>query len=146
MECYSRLCWRIFCEGKKFVLVRKNVEEGLLEVAEEEFGNSEENTIRIYGKEYPVAPCNEDLDSISESSKGCAHVYGQLVKLSRLLENDLLEVVACANCKSFRLSNFSAQSGRLGYCRAEDPCSVNAAHHCHQYEFADNWKTRHGLT
>ena len=126
--------------------VRKKVEDVGLDVAEEEFGHSEEKKLRIFGNEYPVAPRNEDLYSISETSKGCAHVYGQLLKLSRLLEEDSLEIIACANCKFFRLSNLSAQSGRFGYCRVDDPYSVNAAHHCPQHEFADNWETRHSRT
>ena len=131
--------------------VRKFEEEEWIEVAEENFGHREETELSIYGEQYRIAPRNVSLYDIDESSEGCAHVYGQIIKISTLLENDSIECVACANCKLFGLTSFSAESGVYGYCRVDSHERtgremVNAAHDCSRHELAEDWKTRHGRT
>ncbi|MDA7925649.1 hypothetical protein N9061_01915 [bacterium] len=126
--------------------VRKFYDEEWIEVAVENFGQKVANEISVLRKQYPVVPTDRGLqDHLDET--GCAHVYGQIVRIAPLFEEDAIECVACTNCKFLRLSNFSAESGSAGYC-CEDgsKAPVHAAHHCDSHEHADNWKTRHGPT
>lgn len=126
--------------------VRKFDDEEWIEVAVENFGQKVMNEISVLGKQYPVVPADRDLQGLLDET-GCAHVYGQIIRIAPLFEEDAIECVACTNCKFFKLSTFSAESGWAGYC-CEDGSkeSVHAAHHCDSHEHADNWKTRHGPT
>lgn len=126
--------------------VRKFGEEEWIEVVVENFGQNVMNEITVFGKQYPIMPRDQDL-YCPPVDTGCAHVYGQIIRLEPLFEEDSIECVACTNCKFFRLSTFSAESGWAGYC-CEDGFKeqVHAAHHCDSHEHADNWKTRHGRT
>ena len=131
--------------------VRKIGDEEWIEISEEKFGHWEGKELGIFEKRYPIAPKNKDVFSIDETSEGCAHVYGQIIKISSLFEVDEIESIACASCKLFSLSGRSAESGWAGYCYVDgvgrfSDNLVNAAHHCDRHELAEDWKTRHGRT
>ncbi len=122
--------------------VRKSGEEDWVHVSEETFGSSVKEELTVYGKQFPIEPCDQDFFNW-DNDKGCIHVYGQIIRISPLLEEASIEAVACSNCKFFRMSTFAAESRRLGYCTVDGFKDLkHAAHDCDCHEPSDNWKTR----